>query len=83
MGGKLNAGIDFLEFRSSEIAASVAMSVSGEIQAKDIDKAMPCFSKQVEKVKDFVRCPHDIKFLILVPYPGFDLVGKAQPPAFV
>lgn len=50
MGGRLNAGIDFLEFRSSEIAASVAMSVSGEIQAKDIDKAMPCFFIHLDKV---------------------------------
>lgn len=41
--GKLNAGIDFLEFRPSEIAAAVAISVSGEVQAVDIDKAMSCF----------------------------------------
>ncbi|KAI3451207.1 hypothetical protein Pfo_007872 [Paulownia fortunei] len=32
-------GIDFLEFRPSEIAAAVAMHVSGDIQAMDIDKA--------------------------------------------
>ncbi|XP_058184965.1 cyclin-D4-1-like [Rhododendron vialii] len=36
-------GIDFLEFRPSEIAAAVAISVSGEVQAVDIDKAMSCF----------------------------------------
>ncbi|CAJ1931329.1 unnamed protein product [Sphenostylis stenocarpa] len=33
-------GIDFLEFRASEIAAAVAVSVLGESQAKDIDKAI-------------------------------------------
>ncbi|CAA2986089.1 cyclin-D4-1-like [Olea europaea subsp. europaea] len=33
-------GIDFLEFRPSEIAAAVAMYVSGEIQAMNIDKAL-------------------------------------------
>ncbi|XP_009614641.1 cyclin-D4-1 isoform X1 [Nicotiana tabacum] len=42
-------GIDFLEFRSSEVAAAVAMSVSGERQAKDIDKAMPCFFLHLDK----------------------------------
>lgn len=57
MTGALNAaGIDFLEFRSSEIAAAVAISVSKEMQANDIDKAMPCFI-HVQKVK-FVGAPH-------------------------
>ncbi|XP_057530327.1 cyclin-D4-1-like [Amaranthus tricolor] len=37
-------GIDFLEFRPSEIAAAVAMCVTAEIQAVDIDKASSCFS---------------------------------------
>ncbi|OIT03101.1 PREDICTED: cyclin-D4-1-like [Nicotiana attenuata] len=41
-------GIDFLEFRSSEIAAAVAISVSGEIQAIDID-TMPCFFIHLDK----------------------------------
>lgn len=44
------AGIDFLEFRPSEIAAAVAISISRQIQEVDIDKAMSCF-KHVEKVK--------------------------------
>lgn len=47
----MNAGIDFLEFRPSEIAAAVAMCVSGEIQPIDIDKAMSCFI-HVEKVNN-------------------------------
>ncbi|XP_060213141.1 cyclin-D4-1-like [Lycium barbarum] len=42
-------GIDFLEFRSSEIAAAVVISVSEEMQAIDIDKAMPCFFIHVQK----------------------------------
>jgi hypothetical protein len=49
-GWELNAGIDFLEFRPSEIAASVAISVSRQMQAEVIDKAMSCFI-HVEKVK--------------------------------
>lgn len=48
-GWKLNVGIDFLEFRPSEIAAAVAMHVLGEIQATNIDKAMSGFLL-VEKV---------------------------------
>lgn len=39
--GELNAGIDFLEFKPSEIAAAVAIFVAEEnIQAIDIEKAM-------------------------------------------
>ncbi|KAJ4840229.1 hypothetical protein Tsubulata_007514 [Turnera subulata] len=56
-------GIDFLEFRPSEIAAAVAISMSKEAQAAgSIDKAMPCFidvliekdrvSKCIELIKD-------------------------------
>lgn len=58
-GWELNAGIDFLEFRPSEIAASVAISVSRQMQAEVIiDKAMSCFI-HVEKVKWVV--PTEIK----------------------
>lgn len=35
-------GIDFLEFRPSEICAAVAILVSVEVQAVDIDKAISC-----------------------------------------
>lgn len=49
LGWELNAGIHFLEFRPSEIAAAVAMHVLGEIQATNIDKAMSGFML-VEKV---------------------------------
>ncbi|XP_043713750.1 cyclin-D3-1-like [Telopea speciosissima] len=36
-------GIDFLDFRPSEVAAAVAISVSSENQTVDIDKAVSCF----------------------------------------
>ncbi|KAH9626247.1 hypothetical protein KSS87_001418 [Heliosperma pusillum] len=36
-------GIDYLEFKPSEIAAAVAICVSAEIQAVDIDKATSCY----------------------------------------
>lgn len=59
-------GIDFLEFSPSEIAAAVAMSVSWERpQAKDIDKAMSCFSIQVEKDR-VMKCLELIQDLTLV-----------------
>ena len=47
---ELNVGIDFLEFKPSEIGAAVAIYVSGEIQAVGIDKAMSCLV-HVEKVR--------------------------------
>ncbi|BAT99469.1 hypothetical protein LR48_Vigan03g314700 [Vigna angularis] len=37
---RIISGIDFLEFRPSEIAAAVAVSVLGESQAKDMDKSI-------------------------------------------
>lgn len=49
MGQQLNAGIDFLEFKPSEIAAAVAISACGEMQGLDIDNLMPCL-KHVDKV---------------------------------
>lgn len=42
LGNQCNAGIDFLEFKPSEIAAAVAISVSRELQAFEIDKAITC-----------------------------------------
>ena len=45
----MNVGIDFLEFKSSEIAAAVAVFVTAEIQALDIDMASSCFI-HLEKV---------------------------------
>lgn len=48
MIGTLNAGIDFLEFKASEIAAATALYVSGEIRAMDVDKELSGFI--IEKV---------------------------------
>ncbi|MBA0576435.1 hypothetical protein Golob_024154 [Gossypium lobatum] len=53
-------GIDFLEFRPSEIAAAMAISVSGDMQTLSIDKAVSSFAfvgkgrvlKCVELMKD-------------------------------
>ena len=53
------AGIDFLEFRPSEIAAAVAISVSVEMQTLAIDKAISSFIF-VEKVKKMV-VPTEVK----------------------
>ncbi|XP_074308501.1 cyclin-D4-1-like [Silene latifolia] len=55
-------GIDYLEFKASEIAAAVAMSVAAEIQAVDIDKPTYCFThlnkdrvlKCVEMIKEML-----------------------------
>lgn len=58
-------GIDFLEFRSSEIAAAVVISVAKEMQAKDIDKAMPCFFIHVQKGR-VLKCLELIQDLTLV-----------------
>ncbi|KAA8530775.1 hypothetical protein F0562_005457 [Nyssa sinensis] len=57
-------GIDFLEFRPSEIAAAVAISVSGEIQAINIDKAVACFI-HVEKGR-VLKCVELIQDLTLI-----------------
>lgn len=55
------AGIDFLEFRPSEIAAAVAIAVLRESQATEIDKAIADFLV-VEKVV----FPHIAIFLPLL-----------------
>ncbi|KAM1052909.1 hypothetical protein FF1_000433 [Malus domestica] len=59
-------GIDFLEFRPSEIAAAVAICISGEIQAQavDIDKAISCF-EHVDKER-VLKCVELIKDLSLI-----------------
>lgn len=44
-----NAGVDFLQCRPSEIAAAVALYVSGERQAaSNINKAMSGFEQEVK-----------------------------------
>lgn len=46
----MNAGIDFLEFKPSEIAAAVAISVAGEAQAVDPERAIPLLIQQLQMV---------------------------------
>ncbi|GMI68703.1 hypothetical protein HRI_000539600 [Hibiscus trionum] len=57
-------GIDFLEFRPSEIAAAVAISVSGDMQTVAIDKAISCFTF-VEKGRVF-KCVELMKNLSFI-----------------
>ncbi|XP_062006339.1 cyclin-D2-1 [Rosa rugosa] len=58
-------GIDFLEFRPSEIAAAVALCISGEVmQGVDMEKAISCFI-HVEKGR-VLKCVELIKDLSLI-----------------
>ncbi|XP_011100011.1 cyclin-D4-1-like [Sesamum indicum] len=55
-------GIEFLEFRPSEIAAAVAMYVSGEIQATDIDDAVSrCVGVEKERVVKCIELIQELK----------------------
>lgn len=69
-----------MEFRPSEIAAAVAICISGEImQGVDIDNAIACFI-HVEKVKRLSqRCkPMNDRtnlILLLTKGVGFDLIS--------
>ncbi|KAE8701142.1 Cyclin-D4-1 [Hibiscus syriacus] len=57
-------GIDFLEFRPSEIAAAVAISVSGEMQTVAIDKAISSFTfVQKGRVLKCVELMKDLSFI--------------------
>lgn len=51
MGGKFIAGIDFLEFRPSEVAAAAAISVAGESETVDTETSISLLIGHVEKVK--------------------------------
>nr|GLL26119.1 cyclin-D4-1-like [Ipomoea trifida] len=57
-------GIDFLEFRPSEVAAAVAIFVSGKTQAIDIIKAMPSFAQETQKER-LAKCVELIQNLKL------------------
>ncbi|KAK3042914.1 hypothetical protein RJ639_000990 [Escallonia herrerae] len=70
-------GIDFLEFRPSEIAAAVAISVSGELQAMDIDTAVSCFI-HVGKER-VVKCHELVQNLALSSRPT-NVAGSSVPP---
>ncbi|KAG7990237.1 hypothetical protein I3843_02G015400 [Carya illinoinensis] len=71
-------GIDFLEFRPSEIAAAVAISVSRQMRAVDIDRAMTCFVC-VEKGR-VLKCLDLIKDLSLSLINGSANVASAFAP---
>ncbi|KAL3514249.1 hypothetical protein ACH5RR_026966 [Cinchona calisaya] len=55
-------GIEFLEYRPSEIAAAVAISVSGEAQAVDAETAISALIQHVQKDK-VIKCVELIKGL--------------------
>ncbi|KAJ7958940.1 Cyclin [Quillaja saponaria] len=58
-------GIDFLEFKPSEIAAAVAFSVAGETQTVDTEKAIPVLIQHVEKerVLKCIKLIHDFSLV--------------------
>jgi len=58
VGIQCNAGIDFLEFRPSEIAAAVAISVVGEGQTVQTEKAISVLIQLVEKVSIYMVVVH-------------------------
>ncbi|XP_058087992.1 cyclin-D4-2-like isoform X2 [Magnolia sinica] len=60
-------GIEFLEFRPSEIALAVAISVSGESQTVDLDKAISC-GMHVEKER-VLKCFELIQEIALISKP--------------
>jgi cyclin D1/2/4 len=57
-----NAGIDFIQFRPSEIAAAVAvtLSVKGENQTVQTEKAVSLLIEYVEKVRKQICCNYFI-----------------------
>lgn len=58
-------GIDFLEFRPSEIAAAVAISVAAETKTVDTEKAISVLIQHVEKER-VMRCVQLMEDSILV-----------------
>ncbi|KAK4261386.1 hypothetical protein QN277_004391 [Acacia crassicarpa] len=69
--------VDFLEFKPSEIAAAVAISVSRELQITEIDKAIACFViVQKERV---LKCVELIRDLLLVRVPSSNLGRNSGP----
>ncbi|KAL5844425.1 hypothetical protein ACOSQ4_010383 [Xanthoceras sorbifolium] len=58
-------GIDLLEFKPSEIAAAVAISVAGEIKTVDTEKAISVLTKHVkkERVIKCIKMLHDLSLM--------------------
>ncbi|XP_058096994.1 cyclin-D3-1-like isoform X2 [Magnolia sinica] len=65
--GTIRGGIEFLEFRPSEVAAAVAITVSGETQTVDFNKAVSCCI-HVEKDR-VLRCYELIQEMGIVSRP--------------
>lgn len=59
VGWELNADIDYLEFRPSEIAAAVVIAVAGENQTlNDPEKAINMFGLNTRKVMSMFLLPN-------------------------
>ncbi|XP_038886634.1 cyclin-D4-1-like [Benincasa hispida] len=58
-------GIDFLEFKPSEIAAAVAISVSGEAQSVDPERAIPLLIQQLQ-MERVLKCLKLINDMFLI-----------------
>ncbi|KAF2298725.1 hypothetical protein GH714_026256 [Hevea brasiliensis] len=58
-------GIDFLEFRPSEIAAAVAIAVVGEIKTVDAEQAISALAQHVEKER-VLKCIQLIHDMLLI-----------------
>ncbi|CAL8106264.1 unnamed protein product [Prunus armeniaca] len=72
-------GIDFLEFRPSEVAAAVAISVAGEAKTLDTEKAISMLIQRVDLVKErVVKCVNLIHDMSLMSGAFKDASGSAQ-----
>ncbi|XP_008219387.1 PREDICTED: cyclin-D2-1-like [Prunus mume] len=72
-------GIDFLEFRPSEVAAAVAISVAGEAKTLDTEKAISMLVQHVDLVKErVVKCVNLIHDMSLMSGAFKDASGSAQ-----
>ena len=60
-GWEFNAGIYFMEFRPSEIAAAVSIAVVGESKTVDVEQAISVLAQPVQKVKMVPCGPKPIK----------------------
>ena len=77
---EFNAGIDFLEFRPSEVAAAVAISVASETKTVDTEKPIPLlFQLHLEKVQSLITGTGPT---ILSPLSFFFFLTFLQVPSF-
>ncbi|KAF3445996.1 hypothetical protein FNV43_RR11174 [Rhamnella rubrinervis] len=61
----INKGVDFLEFRPSEVAAAVAIAVAGEAETVDTEKGLSLLIQHVEKER-VIKCVKMIHYLSLI-----------------